>query len=147
MLDSRQYADRSLQPLRARTEDLLADGGRMVRLLDPALAQPMLWQTLPLPVEGWNLHLLHDAGAASGAGRDAALAGGAAWLALGFLTLFVQQRRRLASIACAAAASWKPCSSNMHRNCAPRRTACCRRPPRPTAASAAASNTCRRAWW
>lgn len=73
MLDSRQYADRSLQPLRARTEDLLADGGRMVRLLDPALAQPMLWQTLPLPVEGWNLHLLHDAGAASGAGRDAAL--------------------------------------------------------------------------
>ena len=96
MLDSRQYADRSLQPLRARTEDLLADGGRMVRLLDPALAQPMLWQTLPLPVEGWNLHLLHDAGAASGAGRDAALAGGAAWLALGFLTLFVQQRRRLA---------------------------------------------------
>ena len=40
--------------------DVLSDGGRMVRLLDPALPQPMLWQSLPLPAEGWNLHLLHD---------------------------------------------------------------------------------------
>lgn len=96
MLDARQYADRALQPLRARTEDVLADGGRMVRLLDPALPQPMLWQSLPLPAEGWNLHLLHDASAATAAGRAAALTGGAAWLALGFLVLFVQQRRRLA---------------------------------------------------
>lgn len=96
MLDARQYADRALQPLRARTEDVLADGGRMVRLLDPALPQPMLWQTLVLPAEGWNLHLLHDASAASSAGRAAAVTGGAAWLALGFLVLFVQQRRRLA---------------------------------------------------
>ena len=96
MLDARQYADRALQPLRARTEDVLSDGGRMVRLLDPALPQPMLWQSLALPAEGWNLHLLHDAGAATAAGRAAALTGGAAWLALGFLVLFVQQRRRLA---------------------------------------------------
>ncbi|MGS7836197.1 hybrid sensor histidine kinase/response regulator [Stenotrophomonas maltophilia] len=96
MLDARQYADRALQPLRARTEDVLADGGRMVRLLDPALPQPMLWQSLALPAEGWNLHLLHDASAATSAGRAAALTGGAAWLALGFLMLFVQQRRRLA---------------------------------------------------
>ena len=58
MLDARQYADRALQPLRARTEDVLSDGGRMVRLLDPALPQPMLWQSLALPAEGWNLHLL-----------------------------------------------------------------------------------------
>ncbi|WP_251274358.1 ABC transporter permease, partial [Enterobacter hormaechei] len=47
--------------------------------------QPMLWQSLPLPAEGWNLHLLHDASAATAAGRAAALTGGAAWLALGFL--------------------------------------------------------------
>jgi len=95
MLDARQYADRSLQPLRVRTEDVLADGGRMVRLLDPALPQAMLWQTLPLPDEDWSLHLLHDAGGASSAGRAAAMAGAAVWLALGFLVLFVQQRRRL----------------------------------------------------
>lgn len=97
MLDARQYADRSLQPLRVRTEDVLDDGGRMVRLLDPALPTRMLWQSLALPEEHWNLHLLHDAGAATSAGRSAAIGGGAAWLALGFLVLFVQQRRRLAA--------------------------------------------------
>ncbi len=97
MLDSRQYADRSLQPLRARTGSVLDDGGRMVRLLDPVLPGEMLWQTLALPEEQWNLHLLHDAGAATSAGRSAAIGGGAAWLALGFLVLFVQQRRRLAA--------------------------------------------------
>ncbi|WP_447945544.1 hybrid sensor histidine kinase/response regulator [Stenotrophomonas indicatrix] len=95
MRAARQYADRSLQPLRVRTEDVLADGGRMVRLLDPALPQAMLWQTLALPDEDWSLHLLHDASAATSAGRGAAVAGAAAWLALGFLLLFVQQRRRL----------------------------------------------------
>jgi histidine kinase len=95
MLEARQYADRSLQPLRVRTEDVLENGGRMVRLLDPLLAGPMLWQSLALPEEHWNLHLLHDAGAATSAGRSAAIGGGAAWLALGFLVLFVQQRRRL----------------------------------------------------
>lgn len=95
MLAARQYADRSLQPLRVRTEDVLADGGRMVRLLDPALATPMLWQSLALDDEDWSLHLLHDASAAGSAGRGAAIAGAAAWLALGFLVLFVQQRRRL----------------------------------------------------
>ncbi|AWH30412.1 MULTISPECIES: PAS-domain containing protein [Stenotrophomonas] len=95
MLAARQYADRSLQPLRVRTEDVLADGGRMVRLLDPALATPMLWQSLALEDEDWSLHLLHDASAAGSAGRGAAIAGAAAWLALGFLVLFVQQRRRL----------------------------------------------------
>jgi histidine kinase len=95
MLEARQYADRSLQPLRVRTEDVLENGGRMVRLLDPLLPGPMLWQSLALPEEHWNLHLLHDAGAATSAGRSAAIGGGAAWLALGFLVLFVQQRRRL----------------------------------------------------
>lgn len=95
MLEARQYADRSLQPLRVRTEDVLENGGRMVRLLDPALPGRMLWQSLALPEEHWNLHLLHDAGAATSAGRSAAIGGGAAWLALGFLVLFVQQRRRL----------------------------------------------------
>ncbi|KAG1253552.1 hypothetical protein G6F68_011282 [Rhizopus microsporus] len=47
MLDARQYADRALQPLRARTEDVLADGGRMVRLLDPALAGTCTCCTTP----------------------------------------------------------------------------------------------------
>ena len=147
MLDARQYADRALQPLRARTEDVLSDGGRMVRLLDPALPQPMLWQSLALPAEGWNLHLLHDAGAATAAGRAAALTGGAAWLALASWCCSCSNAGAWPSIACAAAANWKPCSSSTHRSCAPHRMACCRPPPTPTVVSAAASNTCRRVWW
>ena len=83
ILDARQYADRSLQPLRVRTEDVLADGGRMVRLLDPALPQAMLWQTLLLSDEDCSLHLLHDVGGESSAGPAAAMAGGADWLARG----------------------------------------------------------------
>lgn len=97
MLASRQYADRSLQPLRARTERVLDDGGRIVRMSDPALPRAVLWQSIELPEEDWHLHLLHDAGAAGAVARSAAIGGGAAWLALGFLGLFVQQRRRLAA--------------------------------------------------
>jgi len=97
MLASRQYADRSLQPLRVRTERVLDDGGRIVRMADPALSRPLLWQSIDLPEEDWHLHLLHDAGAAGAVARSAAIGGGAAWLALGFLVLFVQQRRRLAA--------------------------------------------------
>ncbi len=97
MLASRQYADRSLQPLRARTERVLDDGGRIVRMSDPVLPRAVLWQSIELPEEDWHLHLLHDAGAAGAVARSAAIGGGAAWLALGFLGLFVQQRRRLAA--------------------------------------------------
>ena len=97
MLATRQYADRSLQPLQARTLDVLADGGRMVRLEQPSLPRPVLWQTYVLDDPQWKLHLLHDAGASAAVGRSTALAAGGIWLALCFLTLFVQQRRRLAS--------------------------------------------------
>lgn len=97
MAASRQYADRSLQPLRARTERVLEDGGRIVHMADPALPRPVLWQTIDLPEEDWHLHLLHDASAAGTVARSAAIGAGAAWLALGFLVLFVQQRRRLAA--------------------------------------------------
>lgn len=97
MLATRQYADRSLQPLQARTLDVLSDGGRMVRLEQPSLPRPMLWQTYVLDDPQWKLHLLHDAGASAAVGRSTALAAGGIWLALCFLTLFIQQRRRLAS--------------------------------------------------
>lgn len=97
MLATRQYADRSLQPLEARVLELLADGGRMVRIEQPALPRPVLWQTLALSEPQWKLHLLHDASASTAVGRSAALAAGGIWLALCFLGLFVQQRRRLAA--------------------------------------------------
>ena len=97
MMATRQYADRSLKPLEARTLTLLEDGGRMVRVMQPSLPSPVLWQTYVLTDPHWKLHLLHDAGASGAVGRSTALAAGGIWLALCFLGLFVQQRRRLAA--------------------------------------------------
>lgn len=97
MMTTRQYADRSLKPLEARTLNLLDDGGRMVRVTQPSLPRPVLWQTYVLTDPHWKLHLLHDASASGAVGRSTALAAGGIWLALCFLGLFVQQRRRLAA--------------------------------------------------
>lgn len=97
MLATRQYADRSLQALQSRTLDVLADGGRMVRVAQPSLPRPVLWQTYALTEPNWKLHLLHDASASGAVGRSTALAAGGIWLALCFLSLFIQQRRRLAA--------------------------------------------------
>ncbi len=95
---TRQYARQRLAPL--RLQDLAAprDGARRVQLSDPPLAGAVLWQSMALPEEGWQLHLLHDASAVAAAGRGAALAAGGGWLALAFLALFVQQRRRLSAL-------------------------------------------------
>ena len=92
---TRQYAQQGLTPLRMQVLQALEGGARRVRIDAPALSLPVLWQSTLLPEEGWKLHLLHDDSAVSAAGRGAALAAGGGWLALSFLALFVQQRRRL----------------------------------------------------
>ena len=92
-----QYAAQALQPSGYRVLERFEDGGTLVELAQPAAARPVVWQTLALPEHHWNLHLLHDVDDADAAGRNAALAAAAAWLALSFLGLFVQQRRRLAA--------------------------------------------------
>ena len=94
---ARQYADEALLPLRREILRELGADTRMVRLELPPLANPVLWQTIALGENDWRLHLLHDAGAVGAASRSAALAAGGAWLALTFLVLFVQQRRRLSA--------------------------------------------------
>ncbi len=94
---TRQYAEQTLPPLRSETLRTLAGGARLVRMQEPSLARPVLWQTAALDEDGWRVHLLHDTAAVAGAARGAALAAGGAWLALAFLALFVQQRRRLAA--------------------------------------------------
>ncbi|MEP6907145.1 MAG: PAS-domain containing protein [Pseudoxanthomonas sp.] len=94
---TRQYAQQQLVPLGMRVLQTLEGGARRVGVDSPALAQPMLWQSTPLPEETWQLHLLHDDSAVLAAGRGAALAAGGGWLALSFLALFVQQRRRLSA--------------------------------------------------
>jgi histidine kinase len=92
---TRQYARQELTPLRMQVLQALEGGARQVRMDAPALSRAVLWQSTLLPEEGWKLHLLHDDSAVSVAGRGAALAAGGGWLALSFLALFVQQRRRL----------------------------------------------------
>lgn len=93
---TRQYAGQPLAPLRIDTAHDLGAGARLVRVASPPLAHAVLWQTDALDEDRWRLHLLHDASSAATAGRNAALTGAGAWLALVFLALFVQQRRRLA---------------------------------------------------
>jgi histidine kinase len=92
---TRQYAGQPLTPLRAELVRDLGGGARLVRMRSPALPRPVLWRATKLAEDGWQVHLLHDAGAVAAASRSAALAAGGAWLALAFLALFIQQRRRL----------------------------------------------------
>ena len=97
LIATRQYADQALVPLDVHTVRHLGADGRIVRVAGLDLAHPVLWESAALPEDGWQLHLLHDTRTIALAGRGAALAAGGAWLALAFLVLFIQQRRRLAA--------------------------------------------------
>jgi len=95
LAQTRQYADQPLSPARLQLlEDYGADGHRL-RILEPPARGEQLWQSLPLPAEGWTLHLLRDTARSAATGRIAALAAAGAGLALLFLGLFLQQRLRL----------------------------------------------------
>ncbi|MFT3790843.1 MAG: PAS-domain containing protein [Rudaea sp.] len=93
---TRQYAEQAMLPVRMQTLRELGDDSRLVEAEAPALKRPVLWQEVALGESRWHLHLLHDTGEVVGAGRSAALAAAGAWLALAFLILFMEQRRRLA---------------------------------------------------
>jgi histidine kinase len=92
---TRQYLDQNLSPIAIENREPLAEGGSRVHIAGLTPAQTMLWRTDSLPEQGWTLHLLHDPSSIATAARASALAAGGAWLALVFLLLFVQQRRRL----------------------------------------------------
>ncbi|MBN6151661.1 PAS-domain containing protein [Xanthomonas sp. AmX2] len=98
LLATRQYASQTLLPAQRRTVETLEDGGEVMRVAAPAHPAPLLWQSAALPESGWRLHLLHDVGGSRAAGRAAALAAAGIWLALVFLALLFQQRRRLAQL-------------------------------------------------
>ena len=95
---TRQYEGQSLEPIVLGTEAPIGLATRQARITSPAIADPVLWQTLPLAEQGWTLHLLHDASIVGSAARASALAAGGTCLALGFLALVVQQRRRLSAL-------------------------------------------------
>ena len=95
---TRQYGEQALAPLRFHVEKRFGDGSLLVRFRQPALRHDMLWRSLPLPAQGWTIHLLRDASPAHAAAWRAALATLGAWLPLILLGLFLQQRIHLARI-------------------------------------------------
>ena len=91
---TRKYEGQRLLPFQAEREPLAGEGD-LLAVTAPAMPGRWLRGDLPLPDTGWTLHLFHDASAVATAGRRAAIAAAAAWLALAFLALFMLQRRRL----------------------------------------------------
>ena len=95
---TRQYATQELLPLRVEGSLPPPGEARRVHLEDPPLPDPILWRSISLPEQDWQIHLLHDASAVQAAARGAAMAVGGAWLALSFLILYMQQRRRMSML-------------------------------------------------
>lgn len=92
----RQYYNQSLVPLAYQDQQILGPGQRWVRIRGPERVGYYLWNTLPLPAEGWNIHLLRPSNGLDSSARMAGVAAAGAWLALGFAALLLVQRRRLA---------------------------------------------------
>lgn len=94
---TRKYEGQRLLPFQAERKPLPGEGDLLV-VTAPAMPGTWLRGELALPDTGWTLHLFHDASAVATAGRRAAIAAAAAWLALAFLALFVLQRRRMETL-------------------------------------------------
>ena len=98
LASTRQYGNRRLMPVHFRVAQSLADGSEEVTFSDPAVAQPMLWRSLPLPAQNWSLHSLSSMQPVLAARRNAMLVTLGGWLPLILLGLFLQQRLRLARL-------------------------------------------------
>lgn len=89
----RQYPGEALSPLLAQ-----GDPDGHLRLLDPALPGQWLRQSQALPGEAWTLHRFSSTRPVLAASRAARTAALAAWLALVFLLLWLEQRWRLSRL-------------------------------------------------
>lgn len=92
---TRQYDRRTLQPLPYRQERVLGEQRQVAHIQAPEGSADYLWDSLPLPSEGWTLHLLRPTRDLQGGGPGAALAAACAWLLLVCAGLLWAQRRRL----------------------------------------------------
>jgi histidine kinase len=95
---TRQYGDRALVPMRTTVLGKAGADARRVLVTSPLLDREVVWASLPLPLQGWTLHLLADARPATAAARDAVLVVLAVWLPVILFGLFLQQRLRLARL-------------------------------------------------
>ncbi|MCO6705143.1 hypothetical protein KQH24_32795, partial [Streptomyces sp. CHB9.2] len=55
---TRQYDRRTLQPLPYRQQRVLGEQRQVAHIQAPEGSADYLWDRLPLPSEGWTLHLL-----------------------------------------------------------------------------------------
>ncbi len=92
---TRQYDRRTLQPLPYRQELVLGEQRQVAHIQAPEGSADYLWDSLPLPSEGWTLHLLRPTRDLRGGGPGAALAAVCIWLLLVCAGLLWAQRRRL----------------------------------------------------
>jgi len=92
---TRQYDRRTLQPLPYRQQLVLGEQRQVAHIEAPEGSADYLWDSLPLPSEGWTLHLLRPTRDLQGGGPGAALAAACAWLLLVCAGLLWAQRRRL----------------------------------------------------
>ncbi|WP_262136777.1 ATP-binding protein [Pseudomonas sp. Marseille-Q5117] len=95
---TRQYDKQSLVPLTHLPLRRFDDNSDLRRVEGPQGTADYLWESLPLTTEGWTLHLLRRPQVAFEDLRNAALAAAGVWLALVFLSLFLNQRWRLAKV-------------------------------------------------
>lgn len=91
----RQYHNQPLTPLHYQSLQTLAEGQQLARIDGPAAQTEYLWNALPLPAEGWTLHLLRERRELASSAGMASLAAAGGWLALGFAGLLLLQRWRL----------------------------------------------------
>ncbi len=98
LADTRQYHRQPLSALPHRTLESLGEHARMVRVDGQEISGDYLWQSVGLPEEDWTLHLLRDTRGVQSDVTSARLAAAGAWMALVFLVLWLQQRRRLARL-------------------------------------------------
>lgn len=94
---TRQYDKQPLTPLQHQVRTQFQDNSRLSRVQGPSGTADYLWESLPLPDDGWTLHLLRTPQVGK-EGINAALTGALAWLSLVFAALFVNQRLRLARL-------------------------------------------------
>lgn len=96
LTSTRQYDKQPLAPLLRQALHTFNDHSQLSGIDAPDGPADYLWQSLPLPAEGWTLHLLRKPQLAAEDTRNAALAAAGTWLTLVFLGLFLYQRWRLA---------------------------------------------------
>ena len=98
LASTRQYDKQPLAPLHQQPLRSFGENSHFSRVDAPNEQADLLWQSMPLPNEGWTLHLLRKPQPALEDVRNAGLAAAGIWLTLVFLGLFLYQRWRLARV-------------------------------------------------